>query len=126
LKPKSYFRKSLRRFGRGVSLSCQRFYEVTALAGAMSSARCCVRDFYRGNQLTPDTSPGRQDHFLAQRTGTVPVDRTNGPMDEWSGDVGCGVCAPSQQVSVARLAPLAGIEFKQGTHLCRAAPLVWR
>jgi predicted NBD/HSP70 family sugar kinase len=39
----------------------------------------------------------------------APVDfRENGPADEWSGDLGCGVQYFSQQ-AVARLAPLAGI-----------------
>ena len=41
----------------------------------------------------------------------TPVDyRENGPVDEWSGDEGCGVQFFSQQ-AVARLAPLAGFEF---------------
>jgi predicted NBD/HSP70 family sugar kinase len=45
----------------------------------------------------------------------VPMDyRENGPADEWSGDAGCGVQYFSQQ-GVARLAPLAGIEFPEGT-----------
>jgi predicted NBD/HSP70 family sugar kinase len=41
----------------------------------------------------------------------VPVDyRTNGPADEWSGDLGCGVQYFSQQ-GVGRLLPLAGIHL---------------
>jgi hypothetical protein len=41
----------------------------------------------------------------------APVDyRVDGPPDEWSGDVGCGVQFFSQQ-GVARLAPLAGIDL---------------
>jgi predicted NBD/HSP70 family sugar kinase len=44
-----------------------------------------------------------------------PVDyRENGPVDEWSGDEGCGAQYFSQQ-AVARLAPAAGIEFPEGT-----------
>ena len=41
----------------------------------------------------------------------APVDyRENGPVDEWSGDYGCGVQFFSQQ-AVARLAPAAGLDF---------------
>jgi len=41
----------------------------------------------------------------------MPVDyRDDAPVDEWSGDAGCGVQYFSQQ-GVARLAPLAGFEF---------------
>ncbi len=41
----------------------------------------------------------------------APVDyRENGPVDEWSGDEGCGVQYFSQQ-GVARLAPAAGFNF---------------
>ena len=40
----------------------------------------------------------------------VPVDyRDEAPVDEWSGDAGCGVQYFSQQ-AVARLAPVAGLE----------------
>jgi len=37
--------------------------------------------------------------------------QANGPVDEWSGDRGCGVNYLSQQ-GVARLAPVAGFEFE--------------
>ena len=41
----------------------------------------------------------------------APIDyRENGPVDEWSGDAGCGVQYFSQQ-GVARLAKVAGFEF---------------
>jgi predicted NBD/HSP70 family sugar kinase len=41
----------------------------------------------------------------------APVDyRENGPLDEWSGDRGCGALYFSQQ-AVARLAPAAGFDF---------------
>jgi len=44
----------------------------------------------------------------------APIDyRTDAPVDEWSGDHGCGVQYFSQQ-GVARLAPLAGIELPDG------------
>ena len=45
----------------------------------------------------------------------VPVDyRENAPADEWSGDLGCGAQYLTQQ-AVARLAPMAGIDFPAGT-----------
>ncbi|MCC7300518.1 MAG: ROK family protein, partial [Verrucomicrobia bacterium] len=45
----------------------------------------------------------------------VPIDyRDNGPVDEWSGDSGCGVQFFSQQ-GVARLAALAGVRFPEKT-----------
>lgn len=41
----------------------------------------------------------------------APIDyRDDAPVDEWSGDVGCGVQYFSQQ-AVARLAPAAGFDF---------------
>ena len=43
----------------------------------------------------------------------APVDyRENGPIDEWSGDEGCGVQCFSQQ-AVARLAPIAGLNYPE-------------
>jgi predicted NBD/HSP70 family sugar kinase len=46
----------------------------------------------------------------------VPVDyRSPAPVDEWSGDEGVGVQYFSQQ-AVARLAPLAGIDFPAEMH----------
>ena len=56
------------------------------------------------------TRDGRITSWLNE-LAFVPVDyREDGPIDEWSGDRGCGVQYFSQQ-AVARLAPLAGFEF---------------
>jgi predicted NBD/HSP70 family sugar kinase len=86
--------------------------EVTALAGSMSLNDNAVLGVSMGTSLaagyvTPEGSITSQLNELA----FVPVDyRENGPVDEWSGDAGCGVQYFSQQ-GVARLAKTAGIEF---------------
>lgn len=90
--------------------------EVTALAAAMSLNDNAVLGISMGTSLaagyvTPEGNITSSINELA----FVPMDyRENGPADEWSGDAGCGVQYFSQQ-GVARLAPLAGIEFPEGT-----------
>ena len=90
--------------------------EVTALAAAMSLDDNAVLGVSMGTSLaagyvTPEGNITSSINELA----FVPVDyRENGPVDEWSKDAGCGVQFFSQQ-GVARLAPLAGIEFPEGT-----------
>jgi predicted NBD/HSP70 family sugar kinase len=87
--------------------------EVTALAGAMSMNSNAVLGISMGTSeaagyVTPD---GNITDWLNE-LAFVPVDyRDDAPADEWSGDLGCGVQYFSQQ-AVARLAPLAGIEFQ--------------
>lgn len=86
--------------------------EVTALAGSMqlnsnSVLGVSLGTSMAGGYVNPD---GNITDWLNE-LAFVPVDyRENGPADEWSGDLGCGVQYFSQQ-GVARLAPLAGIEF---------------
>ncbi len=90
--------------------------EVTALAGAMSLKDDAVLGISMGTSLAAGyvTPEGNITSWLNE-LAFIPVDyRSNGPIDEWSGDVGCGVQFFSQQ-GVARLAPLAGIEFKKDT-----------
>jgi len=90
--------------------------EVTALAGAMSLNDDAVLGISMGTSLaagyvTPEGTITSRLNELA----FVPLDyRTDGPVDEWSGDAGCGVQFFSQQ-GVARLAPLAGISFPKNT-----------
>jgi predicted NBD/HSP70 family sugar kinase len=90
--------------------------EVTALAGSMSLNDNAVLGISMGTSLaagyvTPEGNITSQLNELA----FVPVDyRANGPVDEWSGDAGCGVQYFSQQ-GVARLAASAGIEFPPDT-----------
>ncbi len=86
--------------------------EVTALAGAISMGDNAVLGISMGTSeaagyVTPD---GNITDWLNE-LAFVPVDyRDNAPLDEWSGDAGCGVQYFSQQ-AVARLAPAAGLEF---------------
>ncbi len=86
--------------------------EVTALAGSMSLGENGVLGISMGTSVaggyvTTDGSitPWLNEHAFA------PVDyREDAPADEWSGDRGCAVQYFCQQ-GVARLAPLAGLEF---------------
>ncbi len=86
--------------------------EVTALAGAMALNDNAVLGISMGTSLAAGyvTPEGKITSWLNE-LAFVPVDyRENGPVDEWSGDIGCGVQYFSQQ-GVARLAPLSGIQF---------------
>ena len=86
--------------------------EVTALAGSMSMDENAVLGLAMGTSeavgyVTPE---GNITPWLNE-LAFAPVDfRNDAPADEWSGDIGCGVQYFSQQ-AVARLAPLAGINF---------------
>ncbi len=86
--------------------------EVTALAAAMSMKCNGVLGISLGTSLAAGyvNLSGNITDWLDELAFT-PVDyRENGPVDEWSGDEGCGVQFFSQQ-GVARLAPLAGLDF---------------
>ncbi len=86
--------------------------EVTALAGAMSMKSNGVLGISMGTSLAAGyvNMQGNITDWLNELAFT-PIDyRDDAPSDEWSGDIGCGVQYFSQQ-GVARLAPLAGIEF---------------
>ena len=88
--------------------------EVTALAGSMSIGGNSLLGLSMGTSFAAGyvTSSGNLSTGLNE-LAFVPVDhRTEGPVDEWSGDVGCGVQFFSQQ-GVARLAALAGIAFDE-------------
>ncbi len=90
--------------------------EVTALAAAMSLDDNAVLGISMGTSLAAGyVNPEGNITSSINELAFVPVDyRENGPADEWSGDAGCGVQFFSQQ-GVARLAPLAGIEFPADT-----------
>ncbi len=86
--------------------------EVTALAGSMSLNANAVLGIAMGtSQAVGYCDP---DGFITSGLNELafaPVDyRECAPVDEWSGDAGCGVQYFSQQ-AVARLAPTAGIEL---------------
>lgn len=88
--------------------------EVTALAAAMSMNCSGVLGISLGTSLAAGyvNLSGNITDWLDE-LAFAPVDyRENGPVDEWSGDEGCGVQFFSQQ-GVARLAPLAGLDFPE-------------
>lgn len=86
--------------------------DVTALAGAMTMNTNGVLGIAMGTAEAVgyvDTNGGITSKL--NELAFAPVDyRDNGPVDEWSGDEGCGVQFFSQQ-GVARLAELAGFGF---------------
>lgn len=88
--------------------------DVTALAGAMDLNDNCVLGVAMGT-----SEAGGYVDALGNITGWlnelafVPADgNTEAPVDEWSGDYGCGVKYFSQD-AVIRLAPVAGIELPE-------------
>lgn len=86
--------------------------EVTALAGAMSMNDNAVLGLSMGTSTAAGyvTPQGTITNWLNEMA-FVPIDyRADAPVDEWSGDIGCGVQYFSQQ-GVARLAPKAGLDF---------------
>lgn len=86
--------------------------EVTALAGSISMNTNSVLGVAMGTSeavgyVDPQGNVTTQINELA----FAPIDyRENGPVDEWSGDEGCGVQFFCQQ-GVARLAPAAGFDY---------------
>lgn len=96
----------------GVPLEVVNDGEVTALAGSMAAGENAVLGISMGTSeaagyVTPE---GRITTWLNE-LAFAPVDyRKDGPVDEWSGDGGCGVQYFSQQ-AVARLCRPAGIEL---------------
>ncbi|MGE5265675.1 MAG: ROK family protein [Acidobacteriota bacterium] len=89
--------------------------DVTALAGAMSLEDNGILGIALGSSeatgyVTPD---GKITGWLNE-LAFAPVDyQPDAPVDEWSGDRGCGSLYFSQQ-SVFRLAPRAGIQIPAG------------
>jgi predicted NBD/HSP70 family sugar kinase len=86
--------------------------EVTALAGSMAMNENRVLGISLGTSMAAGyvDAAGSIRPWLNE-LAFAPADfREDGPIDEWSGDVGCGVQFFSQQAG-ARLAPLAGLSF---------------
>lgn len=86
--------------------------EVTALAGSMSMEANRVLGVSMGTSEAGGYVDG-SGHIKPwlNELAFMPVDyREAAPVDEWSGDEGCGVQFFSQQ-AVARLAPVAGFTF---------------
>ncbi len=89
--------------------------EVTALAGSMSLQDNAVLGISMGTSLAAGyvTPEGTITPWLNE-LAFAPVDyREDAPVDEWSGDKGCGVQYFCQQ-GIARLARVAGLEFAAG------------
>ncbi len=88
--------------------------EVTALAGAMELNDNAVLGISMGTSLAVGyVNPDGNITDWLNELAFAPVDyRDDAPVDEWSGDIGCGVQYFSQQ-AVARLSSLAGIEFDE-------------
>ncbi len=86
--------------------------EVTALAGSMAMNENRVLGISLGtSQAAGYVDASGSIRPWLNELAFAPIDyRDDGPRDEWSGDRGCGVQFFSQQ-GVARLAPLAGLEF---------------
>ncbi len=104
--------KRLRAEWDGIPFDVVNDGEVTALAGSMSMNANHVLGISMGTSEAAGyvDGEGRIKPWLNE-LAFVPVDyRKDGPVDEWSGDEGCGVQYFTQQ-GVARLAPAAGFEF---------------
>lgn len=100
----------------GVPLELLNDGEVTALAGAMSIGDNAVLGIAMGSsQAGGYVDPAGNLTPWIDELAFVAVDANpDAPVDEWSGDRGCGVQYFSQQ-AVARLVEPAGIEVTAGT-----------
>jgi predicted NBD/HSP70 family sugar kinase len=102
--------QELKRAWRNIPFEVVNDGEVTALAGAMSLKANGVLGIAMGSSLaagyvTPD---GKITSWLNE-LAFAPIDyNPSAPVDEWSGDYGCGVQYFSQQ-AVGRLIPKAGL-----------------
>ena len=121
--PKEQFEKIASLFLRireelGVPLEVVNDGEVTALAGSMSLNDNPVL----GIALGSSQAAGYADHegnitSWLNELAFAPVDyRANGPVDEWSGDMGVGALYFSQQAT-NRVASGAGMEFPESMAL---------
>jgi predicted NBD/HSP70 family sugar kinase len=120
--PPAQFERHIRRMFRtlqrewgGIPFEVYNDGEVTALAGARALRSEAVLGLSFGTSQAAGyvTRAGGLTSWLNE-LAFAPVDyRSDGPRDEWSGDVGCGVQYFSQQ-GVARLAQRAGLTFANG------------
>jgi predicted NBD/HSP70 family sugar kinase len=102
----------------GVPLEVVNDGEVTALAGSMSLGSNPVLGIALGSSQAGGyvTAQGNITGWLNE-LAFVPVDyRADAPVDEWSGDSGCGVQYFSQ-VAAHRIASGAGMAFEPGLGL---------
>ncbi len=110
--------REIQRAWKGIPFVVVNDGEVTALAGAMVGRVGGLLGVAMGSSeaagfVTADRSLTPWLNELA----FTPIDvRPDAPIDEWSGDRGCGVQYLSQQAA-ARLLPVAGIEADPSTSL---------
>lgn len=92
--------------------------EVTALAGAMSLQDNSVLGIALGSSEAGGyVNPSGEITTWLNELAFCPVDyHPNAPVDEWSGDKGCGALYFSQQ-AVFRLAKVSGIEIDESLDL---------
>ena len=98
----------------GVPLEVVNDGEVTALAGSMSLGVNAILGIALGSSEAGGyvTSQGNITNWLNE-LAFAPIDyNPEAPIDEWSGDRGCGASYLSQQC-IFRLAPQAGINLPQ-------------
>jgi predicted NBD/HSP70 family sugar kinase len=103
--------KNIQREMNGVPFEVVNDGEVTALAASLVFGTTNILGIAMGTSLAAGYCDG-DGRITGQlnELAFAPVDyRDDGPVDEWSGDIGCGVQYFSQQ-AVARLAPAAGLE----------------
>jgi predicted NBD/HSP70 family sugar kinase len=101
----------LRREWGGIPFEVVNDGEVTALAASMSLKANSVLGVSMGTSTAAGfvTADGSITTWLNE-LAFAPMDyRVDGPRDEWSGDLGCGVQFFSQQ-AVGRLIPASGLE----------------
>ena len=110
--------KDLKKAWQGIPFEVVNDGEVTALAGAMSLQSAAVLGIAMGSSeaagyVTPD---GNITSWLNE-LAFAPVDyNPAAPVDEWSGDYGCGAQYFSQQ-ALGRLVPASGLEIHRGASL---------
>ncbi|HSV73960.1 MAG TPA: hypothetical protein VLH79_09390 [Chthonomonadales bacterium] len=102
----------------GVPIEVANDGDVTALAGSMSLGENPVLGLAFGSSLAAGyvDAQGRITGWLNELAFAPIDDRTDAPVDEWSGDAGCGVQYLSQ-VGAVRVAEGAGIDLGAGRPL---------
>jgi predicted NBD/HSP70 family sugar kinase len=108
----------LKRAWGGIPFEVVNDGEVTALAGSMALEQNAVLGIAMGSsQAAGFVTPEGNITSWLNELAFAPIDyNPAGPVDEWSGDRGCGAQYFSQQC-VGRLLPAAGIETPAGLPL---------
>jgi len=110
--------KDLRREWHDIPFDVANDGDVTAIAGAMAINDSAVLGISMGTSLAAGFI-NEQNHVTGwiNELAFCPVDyRSDAPVDEWSGDHGCGVQYFSQQ-AVGRLIPSSGLGIDQSLGL---------